>query len=201
MAKQPSGKNGNAHIRLIVLDAVIPEGDVGQIAQALQNALRPPVQQRPQPQAPQLPARSEHGGDSVEETFDDASNADEFEVKSPEPRREARPRRHPTPDIIDLSPELVTSLKKFADVKQPKSEVDRALFAVTWFCDNGADDGAGASHVYTCYKYLDWPVGKDKDFGAPLRALKKSDHLRSLDRGKYAVTTYGRQQLDKIAQD
>jgi hypothetical protein len=43
VAKNSSGARNPSRIRLIVLDAELGDGDIGQITQAITNALRPPV--------------------------------------------------------------------------------------------------------------------------------------------------------------
>ena len=193
MVKQGSGKggNGNAHFRLVILEADVPGGEIGQIAQAVQNALRPstPPVQRVINATPQLGSSAAAQGDLFDQA--DVSGTEDAEADSPaltpKAPREAKPRRLPTPKLLELSEQQVASWTEYAGAKHPKADVDRYRLAVAWFQDHGAEDGVTADHVFTCFKQMNWSTAID-DFGSPLRSLKASHHLKSTGRGIFTIT-------------
>lgn len=59
---------------------------------------------------------------------------------------------------IDLSPAGVQSWPDFATAKQPRSQDERNLLAVYWMREMGGIAAVSATHVFTAYKAMGWPV-------------------------------------------
>lgn len=196
MAKQPAPKNGKARIRFIMLEAEIPEGDLTQITQAIQNALKPAtfVQQRILPVGSTEFLNSENSGDmDIDDGLSEFSP--EGEAAVPKSTGPSKPRSYPVPkvvDDVDLNSDI--SLEAFAAGKQPKSDVDRHLLVAAWFKECRSTDVVSADEIYTGYRKLGWSTAID-DFGKPLRSLKQVQLMKSAGRGLYAINHLG---LDKV---
>lgn len=168
MAKQPSHKGGTSRIRLIVLDAELAEGDLTQIAVAVQNALKPTtvVQQKSSARLVSS-ALSDTGGD--ENSIDHEVTEDDVEPTSAEPQRQpklSRPRKPKTPDVLEVDLTSDPSLAGFAEQHPAKSEPERNLVIAAWFKEHRNTDAVTAAHVYTGYRFLKWPAGFE-DFAWP----------------------------------
>lgn len=195
MAKQPAPKNGKARIRFIMLEAEIPEGDLTQVTQAIQNALKPTtiIQQRVPSSSMDLPLVI-GGGETENEDFLE-ENVVEAE-SAPPPKGPSKPRSYPVPKVVeDIDLNADPSLVSFASGKQPKSDADRHLLVAAWFKECRSMDAVSADHVYTGYRKLGWSTSID-DFGKPLRSLKQVQLMKSAGRGLYAINHLG---LDKVS--
>lgn len=196
MAKQPAPKAGKARVRFIMLEAEIPEGDLTQVTQAIQNALRPAtvIQQRIAPASglefsPAVNGVTEVEGDDVLE--DVIADVEQVSVAKGPPK----PRSYPVPKVVeDVDLNSEPSLASFASSKQPKSDLDRHLLVAAWFKEARGVDAVSADHVYTGYRKLGWSTAIE-DFGKPLRSLKQAQLMKSAGRGLYAINHLG---LDKV---
>lgn len=196
MAKQAAPKTGKARIRFIMLEAEIPEGDLTQVTQAIQNALRPAtvLQQRILPAAGIDHAGSDGSAElEIEDTIDESAAESEFAVATKGP---SKPRTYPTPKVVeDVDLNAETSLVSFAAGRQPKSDLDRHLLVAAWFKECRDMDAVSADHIYTGYRKLGWSTSIG-DFGKPLRSLKQAQLMKSAGRGLYSVNHLG---LDKVS--
>ncbi len=206
MAKSSAPKSGGtSRIRFIMLDAEIPEGDLSQITEAIQNALKPAtttiVQQRVAPKpAPAIVNLSANVQEMDAEDVDfDPEEGDGVapEAKSARAKGPTKPRKPTTPKVIDLDLTTGTSLEAFATDKSPKNEPERNLVVLAWFHEHRNSEPVTVNHVYTCYKALKWGIGIP-DFSWPLRALKKEQLINSPGRGQYVINHLGLARVNKM---
>lgn len=199
MAKQTKSSGGASRIRFIMLDAEIPEGDLSQITEAIQNALKPTttiIQQRVQ----NRPAFTTLSSDTVEvdedQEFETVEAEDTVEAK-PARAKPSKPRKPTTPKVLELDLSSGISLEEYATPKAPKNEPERNLVILAWFHEHRDKEPVTVNHVYTCYRALKWPSGID-DFSWPLRSLKKEQLIGSPSRGQYIINHLGLARVEKM---
>ncbi|MCB4770532.1 hypothetical protein LGR54_18140 [Ancylobacter sp. Lp-2] len=201
MAKQPTSKGGTSRIRFIMLEAEIPEGDLGQLASAIQNALKPTtaaIQQRLSPAS--APSALPNG-------FKDVDSDIEGEVVDPEETlaappltrqpKEAKPRKPTSMKVLDIDLKSDPSFESFANIHAPKNDAERNLVALAWFKEHRSNEVVTANHVYTCYRALKWPSGIE-DFPSVLRSLKAQQVVNSVGRGQYEINHLGIDRVEKM---
>lgn len=194
MAKQFTSKSGApARIRLVVLDAELPDGDIGSLTQALQNALRPSVapagariaapngtrtlvQQPPLDEEQQAEEQAD-----TEDVLDDVPVARGPRVKRSTPR---------APNVVDLDMNTPISLATFAQGKDSKSQSKKFMIAAAWLKEHRSIDAVTADHIYTCFKSLGWSTSIP-DFGMPLRDLKAKQKFFSKTERGYEINHLG----------
>jgi hypothetical protein len=102
MPKAQKGAAGTARIRLVILEAEAPDGDLGQITEAVQNALRPTNGAGPVRRALSGPAKTASAdNDPVEltavEEGEAADSRDEADVAAPTSRSKGGSNWKPRP--------------------------------------------------------------------------------------------------------
>jgi hypothetical protein len=192
MARSSAGKStAPSRVRFIMLEAELAEGDLGQITQAIQNALRPannnlgparPISQR----LMNAPPETEDSA-PTEEAFEDITPLAENKNS---PSRKTPVRKIRSPSVIDVDVTSEPSLASFAAKKNPSSESMKFLVVVAWFNQHRGIDAVGVDHVYTCYRALKWDCTME-DFSQPLRDLKRRQLLHKKGRGLYAINHLG----------
>lgn len=199
MAKGTTSKStGTSKIRFIMVEAEIADGDIGQITQAIQNALRTSAPatapQRLSGQSLKAVARDNEADD--EEEF---VEADVVEVDvTPKPQRQrATKTAKPAPDVLELDMTSGTSLATFVEGTNPKSHAKRFLMIAAWFKEHRETPAITAAHVYTGYRTLKWPVGIP-DFSQPLRDLKSDQYMTTPEKANYAINHLGIAEVDKL---
>jgi len=200
MAKNSTAKSGGtSRIRFVMVDAEIADGDIGQITQAIQNALRGPAQ-TPSIKRIAAPAATNGNGVEVQELDPADEENDEIEVidNSPQPVRQRGPRKpSPTPDIVDIDMDSDVSLAAFASGKDAKSQHKKYLIAAAWLKEHRSTDGVGAGHIYTCFRSMDWSTNIP-DFWQPLRILKAKKYFVKNDKGEYEINHIGLAYVKKL---
>lgn len=203
-ASQKGSSSGPARIRFVVLEAELPDGDLSQITQAVQNALRPPENSAshrrtlaaPTRGQPLDPEPADNGEDAREESvIDEASSENSVSASSARQRPSFKAR---SPNVIDV--DLKSGEMPFADfakAKNPSSHAERNLVVAAWFKLHRGIDAVTMDHVYTCYRAAGWPSGME-DFSKTLRQLKARKLMDSKERGAYAINHIGLDQVDKI---
>ena len=199
MAKRPTKSTGTSKVRFIMLEAEMPEGDLTQITTAIQNALQPATISGPRPPKAQVQVitASEQNDDEVFDTTMD----EEVEVDTPARASPAKPRKPAKRKVVDVDLDSDTSFAAFTEQYPPKSDQDRYLAAVAFFCEHRPDiDAITADHIYTCFRKAEWPTGT-KDFGQPLRNLKNNQFLdQGPSKGTYVVNHIGLAKVHKLAE-
>jgi hypothetical protein len=205
MAKSASGKSGGpARIRFVMLDAEVPDGDLSQVSQAMQNALRAPDGAAGMRRliASTLPSKAATPSSDVVEAAELEEAADEQAV-APEaspnssPTRANGPRKGKTPNVVDVDLTSDPSFADFASAKKPSSDQKRYLVVAAWFKLHRNLDAITADHVYTCYRFIKWP-SNIPDFAQPLRNLKHKKLMDLRSKGVYAINHLGLAEVDKL---
>lgn len=171
-----------------MLDAELSEGDLTQVTQAIQNALRP--NPAVQPRAIAAPALAPHIEDA--QTIEDAEVAEEAAAPTAKPARTAvsRPRKYPSPEVIDVDLLSEPSFANYIADKKIDSDADRYLTVAAWFKECRQVNEITANHVYTCYRSVHWPTTIE-DFVQPLRNLKFRQLMTSPSRGCFSINHLG----------
>ncbi|MDQ6436160.1 hypothetical protein RB623_19045 [Mesorhizobium sp. LHD-90] len=199
MAKGSTVKSGGtSRIRFVMVEAEIADGDIGQITQAIQNALRgpaPTVQRIASSNGTKVIAQETPELDAeVEVDDEDGVVVDVIprQSKSKGPRKAA-----PTPNVLNFDLTSEPSLVSYAQKANPKSDRKRYLVIAAWFKEHRGLDAITADHVYTCYRSLKWPTSIN-DFGQALRKLKADQLLTSPEKGSYAINHLGIAEVEKL---
>lgn len=201
MAKAAGKGGGTSRVRFVMFDAEVAEGEIGQITQAIQNALRGPVQittrRLPPPAALKAREANGHAEDAAAE-FEVEDDVVDVEVTQGTPARPRAPRKPaPKPSIIQLDIASDPPLSSLAD---PKSNHKRYLKLAAWLHDHRSIEAVTADHIYTCYRHLGWPTDI-LDFAQPLRELKYKQYFTTPERGKYAINQLGLAKAAEVASD
>lgn len=208
MAKAvPQKTTDPARIRFVLVDAELPAGtDLGQIAHAIQNALRPAVAAAPPSRTPRALNGPSPNGKTVEklEAEGDAdgavaesqeTEAAEEATRNPRPRRKVTSK---TPNVLDLHLTGNPSFVDFANQKNPKSQADRFLVIAAWLKDHCEIGAITPDHIYTCYRIAKWSTNIS-DFAAPLRSLKHRQLMGQTEAG-YEINHLGLARVEDLGQ-
>ncbi len=199
MAKGTTSKStGTSKIRFIMVEAEIADGDIGQITQAIQNALRTssPATTPQRLAMPGLKAVARENETDDEEEFDEAEVVEVDVIPKP-PRQRTTRTAKPAPEVLELDMTSGTSLAAFVEGTNPKSHAKRFLMIAAWFKEHRETPTITAAHVYTGYRTLKWPVGIP-DFSQPLRDLKGDQYMTTPEKGNYAINHLGIAEVDKL---
>lgn len=195
----PQRTGGPARIRLVVLDAEIPDGNTDSLNQVLQNALRSPTLVQ------RVPAIANGAKTIVHEAAAESQTPDLFDevydVVEAEPAAPARPRAprkpSPTPEPVPIDMDTEPSLASFAQGKDSKSQPKKYLIAAAWLKEHRGIDAITAGHIYTCFRTMRWSVGIP-DFWQPLRDLKAQKFFTKDDNGNYLINHLGLDRVKKL---
>lgn len=195
MARSASPRTGGpARVRLVVLDAEIPDGNTDSFTQVLQNALRgPTVVQRVATASSgaktimhEPPAQTQ--GDLFEEA-DDLVETDEAPALPSKPRAPRKPA--PTPNVVNIDMNAEVSLASFAQGKDAKSQHKKYLISAAWLKEHRNIGAVTSDHIYTCFRSIGWSTNIP-DFGQPLRDLKhKKQYFTINANGEYEINHLG----------
>jgi hypothetical protein len=192
MAKNSTGSKNPSRIRFVMVEAELGDGDIGQITQAITNALRGPAPVVVKRIASSTPAPPSNGEQQVEP--DDVVESDEeldaVDVTPPAPKQRGPRKPAPKPNVIDLDVTTEPSLASYVAKINPKSLNKRYLVLAAWLHDHRETGAVTVDHIYTCYRRLNWSIDI-ADFSAPLRALKHQQYFTTPERGKYAINQLG----------
>jgi len=186
-----------------MLDAELAEGDLTQVVQAIQNALRPnPAIQSRGVAAPALSANvhAPHIEDiqPIVEEHEMSDDAEKPVAKSARSERVSKPRKYPSAEVIEVD---LISPPSFADYiadKKIDSDVDRFLTVAAWFKECRQVNEITANHVYTCYRAAHWPSSIE-DFAQPLRNLKFRKLMTSPSRRLFSINHIGLAQVAALS--
>jgi hypothetical protein len=198
MARAAATKfGGTSRVRFVMMEAEIADGgDLAQFTQAMQNALAGPrtVVQR-LTVSPKLAAQDANGHEEPE-VLDDVDHL--VEGAEPEVPRHRGPRKPaPTPDILEVDLTSEVSLADFAAKHKPDSHRQRYLVAAAWFKLHRKTDTVTASHIYTAYRHMKWPINIP-DFAQPLRDLKFNKLVGQPEKGVYEINHIGLQEVANL---
>lgn len=190
MAKVTSVKaHAPSRIRFVLVDAELGEGDIGQITQAIQNALRSPVLAPARKISVAIPSVAEQLLEEAETPDDpdeaDAGVSDNLASKVRSPRKPP-----PTPDIVAIDMNADPSLRSFATGKDAKSQAKKYLISAAWLKEHRSINSVTADHIYTCFRSMGWSTNIS-DFWAPLRQLKAKRYFTQNEGGEYVINHVG----------
>lgn len=201
MAKNSTTKTGGtSRIRFVMVDAEIADGDIGQITQAIQNALRGP--------SPSVvikhiaaPAAMNNGATESQEfeegEVQETNGVDVVDATLQPAKQRVIRKPAPTPNIIDIEMNNEVSLATFAQNKDSKSQHKKYLIAATWLKEHRNIDAISSDHIYTCFRSIGWPTNI-LDFAQPLRELKSKKYFTSPEKGLYAINHIGLDYVKKL---
>jgi hypothetical protein len=196
---------GTSKFRMVVIDAELQEGEISQLAQAIQGAFsgQPRVttvsvngssaRSLPNPDSGVIPAELD-GGEIVE----DAGAT----MTEPAPARLKAPKKLRTPNLDgELHPGEDPSFKAYADARNLTNAspvLRKFLVVAAWLHEQRSGMKITADRAFTCFRFVGWP--SNIDFDQPLRDLSRSNsqclELKPEDKGKgeFTITHLG---LDK----
>ena len=202
MAKNTTVRSsGPARVRLVVLDAEIPDGDLSSFNQVLQNALRGPgttiMQQRLNGGAAKTithqPAADVEG--QAEEIVDDVIEEEEIVSQPAKPR--ARRSQPKSPSVVPMDMHAPVSLATFAQGKDWKKQINKYMIAAAWLKECRGIDAVNGDHMFTCFKSMGWSTNIP-DFTQPRRLLKaKNKYFDKSDKG-YEINHIGLDFVNKL---
>jgi hypothetical protein len=188
VARSNVTKTGNSKIRFIMLEADLSDGDLSQVTQAIQNALRPN-----QFSTRLIQSSSKNGhidpdlGEDIEENFE----AEDAVDNPPRKARTSRARSIKPPKVIDgINWDNEPSLKGFVDGFDLKTDTEKYLVVSLWFRDYYATPAISASHMYTAYRHLGWSTAIP-DFTKPFRNMIDSQLYTGGSKDGFAINQLG----------
>ena len=192
MARNVTSKGGNSRIRFIMIDADLSEGDLSEVTQAIQNALRP--LQTPNTrliQAPTAPrASASENGPEEEADFEDVGEETAPAAK-PRASRSTKTRVAKTPSVLDdIDISTDPSLKDFVAQFDLSTTQDKYLVIALWFRDARSTPSVTADHIYTCFRLLSWSTATN-DFSKPLRNLRDDQAFKGGAKDGFALSLTG----------
>jgi hypothetical protein len=90
---------------------------------------------------------------------------------------------------FNLSPNGVPSWNEYATEKNPQTVDDKFIVASAWIQTHGGTDPFTGSHLFTCFRAMDWKT--QVDMTQPLRKLKS-------DKSWYENSSFGKWRLTGI---
>lgn len=201
MGKQfKAGTGGTSHVRFVLFDAVVPDGEMGSLMQTIQNALRPsapvPAIQRiaVTPKATVEASGPEQAAEEMEEAVFERSEAAPTSVRPQRPRRTVAR----APKVIDIDMETDLSLATFARDKDVGSQAKKYMVIAAWLKEHRGIDAVTEDHIYTSFKSMDWSTNIP-NFAQPLRDLKaKQRYFEKSEKG-YEINHIGLAFVKKLA--
>lgn len=192
MAKGSSGKTpSSSRIRFVMVEAELGgDGDISQITQAIQNALRSPASQSVKRIAPAIAANGAASDVEIEPEAEDFADNDIIVERPPPAKSRAARKPSATPDIVQIDMNTGVSLASFALGKDASSQHKKYLIAAAWLKEHRDIDGVTAGHVYTCFRSMDWSTNIP-DFWQPLRDLKAKKYFTKNEKNEYEINHIG----------
>ena len=138
------------------------------------------------------PLQNGHVVDAVHEDVVDETEAEEVEHETPTPAANGKPKKPLAPKQsflgdFNLTPAGAPSWKDFATGKNAQTETDKFLVASLWIQTSGGVDPFTGSHLFTCFRAMDWKT--QVDMVQPLRQLKsKKSYYERTGHGKWRLT-------------
>jgi hypothetical protein len=202
MAKASTLKTGGtSHIRFVMVEAEIAQGEIGQITQAIQNALRGAspitVQRLAAPAAPKTTGQDANGAQHLEPESEVEQDNEVVDAAPATPRQRVSRKPAKTPNIIDIEMNNDVSLASFAQGKDSKSQHKRFLIAAAWLKEHRDVDAVSDDHIYTCFRSMGWSTNIP-DFAQPLRDLKAKKYFTQPEKGLYAINHIGLDYVKKL---
>jgi hypothetical protein len=191
---------GTSKFRMVVIDAELQDGEIAQLAQAIQGAFgvqRAAVARLNGPALNPLPSPDTIDLSVQPDGAEAAMDAEAGTAPVP-PVKPKAPKKIRTPKLIsDLHPGENPSFKPYAEtrgVTAQASVLKKFLIVAAWLHEERSGMKITADRAYTCFRFIGWPF--NIDFYQPLRDLRaKSKYLelKPEDKGKgeFSITHLG----------
>jgi len=197
MAKNSSGPKNPSRIRFVMVEAEIGDGDIGQITQAITNALRGPgpttvVKRIAAPAQPANGTGEDHAESEVVE--DSIDELDAVDVTPAAQKKKAPRRAAAKPKVVKIDTDSDPPLSSLGAFKNNH----RGYLAIAaWLHDHRDISAVTQDDIYSCYRLLGWPTDI-LDFAQPLRELKHKQYFETPEKGKYAINQLGLQKAKEV---
>jgi len=185
-----------------MVEAELGDGDIGQITQPIQNALRSPATPLTKRLVVKRPVNNETPDTEIETEIEEVDNVDDDDNAAPDatatPAKPRGPRKPPrTPNVVQIDMNADVSLSSFAKDKDASSQAKKYLIAAAWLKEHRGVDAVTADHIYTCFRSMSWPTNIP-DFWQPLRDLKKNKYFSKNDQDEYEINHLGLDFVNKL---
>lgn len=192
MGKHTVIKNsGRARVRFVMLEADLADGEIGQITQAIQNALRSPAPPQVKRIAPSMTSDSaEPEETNIAPEVEETADVEVIDESLPSAKTRVARKPAPTPNVIDIDMKTDVSLKAFVADKNSDSQQKKYLIVAAWLKEHRETNGVTPDHIYTCFRSMEWSVGIP-DFGQPLRNLKRKKFFSQNAKGEFEINHLG----------
>jgi hypothetical protein len=153
------------------------------------------------------PAQLPPGEDVIDAETQDLAEEHEVEETAPEtsaplngkPKKPVGPKQSFISEF-NLAPAGTPSLKEYCAEKNPQTEADKFLVASAWIQTHGGVDPFTGSHLFTCFRAMEWKT--QVDMIQPLRALKsKKSYYENPSHGKWKLTGVGIAAAEKVGKE
>jgi hypothetical protein len=197
MARSTGKGGGPSRIRFIMVEADLGDGDIGQVTQAISNALRGPtpttIKRIAAPVQPLNGHADQADAEVIDDELDEAAEAADATPRVTRQRLERKPA--PTPEVLSIDfNSAEPTLSAFVAEHKAESHQPRYLVAAAWFHEHGGVTKVTPAHIYTAYRWLKWPLTL-KDFAQPLRDHKRDKLFGSTEKGTYTINHIGLQRV------
>jgi hypothetical protein len=200
MVKHSIPKNGGtSKFRMVVIDAELQEGEIGQLVQAIQGAFGGQRVASVRLNGSPLRAISKPDSDDLPVELDGAELVDDTDeaVVTSAPARPKVQKKSRTPNLDnELHPGTDPSFKAYADARNITSTtavMTKFLIVASWLHDERPGTPITADRAFTCFRFIKWPFAID--FDQPLRDLKRKKFLEQKPehkgKGEFSVTHLG----------
>jgi hypothetical protein len=208
MAKHSISKSrGTSRFRMIVIDAELQEGEISQLAQAIQGAFGGQRAAASRLNGTGLRSLPSPGSDTIAaelETGEIVEDAGAM-MTEPAPAKPKTLKKLRTPNLDgDLHPGEAPSLEAYAmarGVTGTSPVLRKFLVVAAWLHEQRSETKITADRAYTCFRFIGWP--SNIDFDQPLRDLSRSSSqclkLKPEDKGKgeFTITHLGLAKVNK----
>jgi len=197
MGRHVKGGGGMSHIRMFVIEATVPEGELAAVTTAIQNAFKPAA---PSVRVPAKHASLPNGNGAAAVEPEPEDIEGEFEetvAEAPQTRAPRAKRTVKMPKAVPIEMDAAPTLADFAADKDVGSQAKKYMVCAAWLKENRGIDAVTEGHIYTCFKKMDWSTNIP-DFGQPLRDLKaKQQYFEKSDKG-YEINHLGLDFVKKL---
>jgi hypothetical protein len=136
-------------------------------------------------------------GDVVEETRSEEMMQEAAALSgNGKPRKPLAPKQSFLTDF-NLAPAGIPAWKDYASEKNPQTEAAKFLVASAWIQTHGGVDPFTGSHLFTCFRAMEWKT--QIDMTQPLRRLKLTkSYYENPSHGKWRLTGIGLEAAEGI---
>jgi|SRR5579884_1281525 hypothetical protein len=198
MARNFSGKaSAPSRIRFVMVEAELAHGDMGQIIQTIQNALRSPTAAPVKRLGTTTAAYGATPEPEIEPEVEPVEENEAIDARPAPVKARGSRKPSPTPEIVTIDMDGDVSLATFAQGKDARSQHKKYLITAAWLKEHRGVDGVTADHIYTCFRKMAWPTNIP-DFWQPLRSLKAKKYFSKNDKNEYEINHIGLDYVNRL---